>query len=64
MKTQINISEPDDFYDLLLSSHSNLNPIQSADFNSRLLFLLANQIGDMNVLRDCIAAAGLDIKND
>jgi len=64
MKTQINISEPDDFYDLLLSSHSNLNALQSADFNSRLLFLLANQIGDMNVLRDCIAAAGLDIKND
>ena len=64
MKTQINISEPDDFYDLLLSAHSNLNARQSADFNSRLLFLFANQIGDMNVLSDCIVAAGLDIKND
>ena len=60
MRTTSSISSPDEFYDELLNAHSGLDAAQSADFNARLIFLLANQISGISVLRDCLAAAKLD----
>jgi hypothetical protein len=34
-----------------------LSEAQSAELNARLVFLLANQVGDRQVLADCVAAA-------
>jgi hypothetical protein len=34
-----------------------LSEAQSAELNARLVFLLANQVGDRQVLLDCVAAA-------
>jgi len=50
-------SDADAFYEALLDAHEGLSMEQSAALNARLILLLANQIGDQQVLRKCIAAA-------
>ena len=57
MKTQANFEDADRFYELLLDAHVGLSPEASHDLNARLILLLANQIGDAQVLRDCVRAA-------
>ena len=47
----------DDFYEMLIQGHSGLSDAQSELMNARLVLLLANHIGDLNVLREAIAAA-------
>ena len=57
LSTDPNIHAPDDFYEALIDMHQDLTEEQSQLVNARLIFLLANQIGDMDVLRAAIAAA-------
>ena len=57
MKTNPNLQDADGFYELLLDAHLGLSPQQSELVNARLILLLANQIGDERVLRDCVQAA-------
>jgi hypothetical protein len=47
----------DDFYDALVSAHRGLSDEDSELFNARLLLLLANHIGELDVLREAIALA-------
>jgi Protein of unknown function (DUF2783) len=57
MQTDNHFSDPDGFYELLLDAHQGLSPAQSELLNARLILLLANQVGDLKILRECIAAA-------
>ena len=57
LNTQPNIARPDDFYQALIEAHSGLTEQQSAALNARLILLLANQIGDLETLKEAIAAA-------
>ncbi|MDM0065730.1 DUF2783 domain-containing protein [Variovorax sp. J31P207] len=57
MITEPRIPDPDGFYAAWVSAHEGLTEAQSADFNARLVLLLANQCGDQAVLLDCIDAA-------
>ncbi|MEO5843425.1 MAG: DUF2783 domain-containing protein [Caldimonas sp.] len=57
MNTEPNIADPDGFYEAWLAAHDGLSDSESADLDARLVLLLANQVGDMRVLLDCIAAA-------
>ncbi len=57
MKTEPNIPRPDDFYAALVAAHEGLPEAQSAALNARLVFLLANQVGDQACLLQCIDAA-------
>lgn len=57
MRTDPNILDPDGFYAALVAAHEGLTDAESAALNARLVFLLANQVGDPQVLADCIAAA-------
>ena len=57
MKTELNLTDADGFYELLLDAHHGLTPQQSELFNARLILLLANQVGDAKVLAACIQAA-------
>jgi hypothetical protein len=57
MKTELNLQDADTFYEQLLNAHEGLNAEQSEQLNLRLILLLANQVGDANVLRDCIESA-------
>lgn len=48
----------DEFYAALMAAHQGLSFEDSAAFNARLVLLLANQVGDLNVLKQAIGAAG------
>lgn len=57
MKTAANIPDPDGFYEAWVAAHHGLSEAASADLDARLVLLLANQVGDQQVLLDCIAEA-------
>jgi hypothetical protein len=61
MKTNPNFQDADTFYEQLLDAHTGRTPEQSELLNARLILLLANQVGDARVLRDCIAAAAAEL---
>ena len=57
MRSDLNIPDPDGFYEALIAAHEGLSDEQSNLLNARLSLLLANQVGDMASLRACLAAA-------
>ena len=57
MKTALNLQDADGFYELLLDAHEGLPKEQSDLLNARLILLLANQVGDARVLKECVEAA-------
>ena len=57
MKTTLNFTDHDAFYEALVSAHEGLSDLQSAQLNARLVLLLANQVGEQAVLAECITAA-------
>jgi Protein of unknown function (DUF2783) len=59
--TDPNIAAPDDFYAALIALHRDLDDAQSALVNAKLILLLANHIGDADVLAAALAAAREDI---
>ena len=59
--TSANLAAPDDFYEALIDTHRGLDDAQSALVNAKLVLLLANHIGDLDVLRAAMAAAREDV---
>lgn len=57
VRTEPRIADPDGFYEAWLQAHEGLSDDESNDLNTRLVLLLANQVGDQQVLLDCIALA-------
>jgi hypothetical protein len=57
MKTALHLQDADAFYEQLLDAHQGLSREASELLNARLILLLANQVGDAQVLKDCIEAA-------
>ena len=57
MKTEVNFEDADGFYEQLINAHADLNAEQSELLNTRLILILANQLGDTPLLQACIAAA-------
>ncbi len=47
----------DDFYEALMKAHDGLTFEQSAALNARLVLLLANQVGDGDLLKSILDAA-------
>lgn len=57
LNTEPNLAAPDDFYEALIGAHRGLTDEQSALVNAKLVLLLANHIGDREVLAQALAAA-------
>ena len=64
LNTQPNIPAPDDFYQELVDMHRDLSAQQSALVNAKLILLLANHVGDAEVLREAMRAARQDVEPD
>src|SRR5690606_39846863 len=47
----------DDFYEALIRAHEGLSEAESHRLNARLVLILANQIGDLALLREALALA-------
>jgi predicted LPLAT superfamily acyltransferase len=57
LNVEPNLGSPDEFYAQLIDIHRDLTDEQSQMLNAKLILLLANHIGDMEVLRAALAAA-------
>ncbi len=55
--TSARITRPDDFYQMLIDAHQGLSDDDSMKLNAKLVLLLANQIGDMDILGQAIELA-------
>ena len=52
-----NLSNADEFYEALIDAHRDLTLEQSHLMNAKLVLLLANHIGDLDVLKDAMKRA-------
>ncbi|MGN6649851.1 DUF2783 domain-containing protein [Trinickia sp.] len=59
--TDPRLSDPDAFYEALIEMHRDLTEAASALVNAKLVLLLANHIGDLDVLREAMALARQDV---
>lgn len=55
--TEPNLADPDGFYSELLGLHEGRENAESEALNGRLILILANHIGDRDVLREAFALA-------
>jgi hypothetical protein len=55
--TDSRFPDPDLAYRTLIEAHRGLSDEESARLNSRLVLILANQIGDLDVLKAAVALA-------
>ena len=56
-----NIKNHDDFYQELIDMHRDLSEDQSLSVNAKLILLLANHIGDTDVLSEAMQIARADL---
>jgi hypothetical protein len=57
LNVEPNIERPDDFYEALIDTHRDLTREQSEAVNAKLILLLANHIGDAEVLNEAMRVA-------
>jgi len=57
LNTQPNIAKPDDFYQALIDTHRDLSDDESQAVNAKLVLLLANHIGDREILLEAMSIA-------
>ena len=57
LSTSSNFSRPDDAFRAVVEAHRGLSDEQSAELDVALVLILANHIGDLDVLREAIALA-------
>ena len=61
LSTSSNFARPDDAFRAVVEAHRGLSEEQSADLDAALVLILANHIGDLDVLRAAMAAAREDV---
>ena len=52
-----NFESPDDFYEVLVNAHDGLSDDESRLLNAKIILLLANAIGNKNLLEEIILTA-------
>lgn len=57
LSTSSNFTRPDDAFRMIVEAHRGLSDGQSADLDAALVLVLANHIGDLEVLREAIELA-------
>jgi hypothetical protein len=61
LDTTLRLADPDAFYEALIEMHRDLGKDESQLVNAKLILLLSNQIGDMDVLREAMSMARRDV---
>ena len=57
LSTSSNFAKPDDAFRAIVEAHRGLSEAESADHDAALVLVLANHIGEIDVLREAIALA-------
>ena len=58
LQSKLNIADHDAFYKELIDSQRDMNEEQAELMNAKLVLILANQVGDRELLRQAIKKAG------
>ena len=64
LSTASNFAKPDDAFRAIVEAHRGLDEAQSAAFDAALVLILANHIGDIDVLREAVALGRRRIVTD
>lgn len=64
LSTQSNFPDPDAAYRLVVEAHRGLSDEQSASLDTALVLILANHIGDVEVLREAVLLAKRHLWDD
>jgi hypothetical protein len=64
LDTTPRLADPDALYAALMQAHRGLDDAASRRLDARLVLLLANHVGDMDVLREAIALAADQASRD
>ncbi|MDR5775383.1 DUF2783 domain-containing protein [Caballeronia sp. LZ002] len=64
LKLEANLADPDAFYERLIGTHDGLSDEESRMLNAQLVLLLANHIGDDDVIGEALAVARNGVKAD
>ena len=57
LSTKSNFADPDAAYRLIVETHRGLSDDQSASLDAALVLILANHLGDLDLLREATALA-------
>jgi hypothetical protein len=57
LKTEANLTDPDGFYARLLEAHRGLGAVESHALNADLVLILANHVGEREVLDEALRTA-------
>ena len=57
LSSSSNFAKPDDAFRMIVEAHRGLSDAQSADLDAALVLVLANHVGDIEVLREAIELA-------
>lgn len=61
LQTDLNLDDADGFYADLVSTHRDLSNAESAALNARLVLLLANHIGERDLLDQALRVARSEV---
>jgi hypothetical protein len=57
LSTSSNFARPDDAFRAVVEAHRGLSDAESADLDAALVLILANHIGDLDILGEAIVLA-------
>jgi len=57
LRLELNLSDPDGFYEELIACQRDLSDEQAELFQARLLLVLANHVGDRQILSEAMRVA-------
>ncbi len=61
LRTDLGVASPDDFYARLIALHEGLSSEESHKINAKVILMLANHIGDTDVLYEVLDYVGKDL---
>ena len=64
LRTEPGVAGPDDFYARLIELHEGLSSQESHKINAKVILMLANHIGDTDVLYEVLDYVGKDLGSE
>ncbi len=64
LETTSRLSDPDAAFRAIIEAHRGISESESAELNAALVLILANQLGDIALLRQALALARSSLKRD
>ena len=61
LRTELGVDSPDDFYARLIELHEGLSSEESHKINAKVILMLANHIGDTDVLYEVLDYVSKDL---